>query len=154
MTTLLKNLIHNGKNVRFWQADHIAIRTVAATIFKSLSDQISHGYLMPTVEWNAFTDAQAIWAVDDNDHVLGGICFTYDQDFFLIHILCVFENDNYDEYIHQQCLEHLKILGKQASMNGCFQIIHNEDIKNIHRASESNMVSTFHIFTRSLINDN
>jgi hypothetical protein len=154
MPTLIKNIIHDEKNLKIWHADHIAMRAVAALIFKNLSNQISAGYIIPTVNWNDFTTAQAVWATDDNNNVLGGICFNYNQDFFLVDILCVFENYEYNESVHGYCLEQLKILGKQSGMNGCYQIIHQQDKTNIDRASKTNMLSTFHVFTRSLIDDN
>lgn len=153
MPTLIKNIIHNGKNLKFWCADHIAMRAVASLIFKSFSDQLREGYIIPNMDWNELTDAQAVWATDNDDNVLGGICFNYNKDYFLVNILCVFENHEYDEHIHEHCIEHLKVLGKQAEMNGFFQIVHYQDTKNIDRAAKLNMVSTFHIFTRSLIND-
>ncbi len=149
----IKNIDHDGQKVKLYHADHIAVRAVAALIFKNLSDQLRDGYMIPNINWSDFGNAQAVWLTDDNDNVLGGICFNYNQDYYLINIMCIFETEKYSDHLHEHCMQQLKVLAKQSGLNGCFQVIHHQDTKNLEKAANANMSLTFHMFTRSLIND-
>jgi hypothetical protein len=155
MEQLIETIKDQDQEITFWYCEHVAIRSVLAVIFQTLSNMHTQNIQQPSLEWKKLNDAQIIWAADKDKNTIGGICFVNEKEFNMINILLIFEDPaySYSSNMHKKCIDHMISYGKQKDISGLYHILHIEDLSSLNRSKLVGMHPTHYILTRSLINE-
>lgn len=156
MTTLLETTHSNGKEIKIWHSDHIALRPVLSLLFKGYAKLFDQKFLFPSVNWESFGNSMVMWITNAEEKIIGGIHYALDNKEYNAGVirLVFIENENeYTEEVHGFCLEQLKKIIKQHNLGLLIQQVHIDNQVDMDLAFSAGLKPSFYFLSRSLVDD-
>lgn len=153
MIILDSQFIDNQK-IDFHYSDTISLRSVLSLILKCYAEYLDKKYVFPTGTWEKLDDAKVVWAVNESNKILGGICFVLDKTLAIGTIFIVFKEANlYNAEIHKFCMEHFKNVARKEGMNSLVHCLHKDNKEDIELAKNTDLIPTYYFLTQSLVDN-
>lgn len=135
-------------------SNNIAIGNLLSLILKNFAELLKKNFVVPNIDWTEMDDAESIYVTNENNDVIGGICFTFNDNFNAAIIGIVFKDgEKYTKTLHEHCTKHLKVQVKKAGKAVIVQTVNFKNEIDLEYASHVGLDPTFYILSRSLLDD-
>lgn len=146
----LENHLLGFKNILIYYSEYIGIKNILSSILKNLAEKIDKDHFSALIKWSNFEIAQVIFAEDEQQNILGGICFFIDEEINSCEILLVFKNSNEYDTLHSICIENLKKIVKKQGVSILLQTVHSENIVEKELANLAGLKEKYYVISSSI----
>lgn len=149
MKLLEKTIIQNNIPVEIWSSESLSYTPVFSIVLRTYAEIVDKKMAAPALELN--NDTKVIWAQLEDGTVLGGICYTFDEQWSSGNIQLSFTVPEHRGVgVNALCHPYVEIECKKAGYNRISSTVHIKNESRIKSAAKIGMYPRFYIMYKKI----